>query len=60
MKDGYMQLEMAEECRKLTTFYMHRGLERFKRLHFWVNILVFSTTPDMYCSCGTNMSSSFA
>ena len=37
MNDGYLQLELAEESRKLTTFYIHRGLKRFKRLHFWVN-----------------------
>lgn len=37
MNDGYMQLELAEESRKLTTFYTHRGLKRFKRLHFGVN-----------------------
>lgn len=34
MNDGYMQLELAEESRKVTTFYTHRGLKRFKRLHF--------------------------
>ena len=32
MNDGYMQLELAEENRKLTTFYTHRGLKRFKGL----------------------------
>ena len=37
MNDGYMQLELAEESRKVTTFYTHRGLTRFKRLHFGVN-----------------------
>ena len=37
MNDGYMQLELAEESRKVTTFYTHRGLKRFKRLHFGVN-----------------------
>ena len=37
MNDGYMQLRLAEESRKLTTFYIHRGLKRFKRLHFGVN-----------------------
>ena len=37
MNDGYMQLQLAEESRKLTTFYTHRGLKRFKRLHFGVN-----------------------
>ena len=37
MNNGYMQLELAEESRKLTTFYTHRGLKRFKRLHFGVN-----------------------
>jgi len=37
MNDGYMQLELAEESRKLTTFYTHRRLKRFKRLHFGVN-----------------------
>ena len=37
MNDGYMQLELAEESRMLTTFYTHRGLKRFKRPHFGVN-----------------------
>ena len=37
MNDGYMKLTLAEESRKLTTFYTHRGLKRFKRLHFGVN-----------------------
>ena len=37
MNDGYMQLELAEESRKLTSFYMHRGLKCFKRLHFGFN-----------------------
>ena len=37
MNNGYMQLELAEESRKLTTFYTHCGLKRFKRLHFAVN-----------------------
>ena len=37
MNDGYMQLELAEKSMKLTTFYTHRGLKRFKRLHFGVN-----------------------
>jgi len=33
MNDGYMQLELAEESRKLTTFYTHRWLKHLKRLH---------------------------
>ena len=37
MNDGYMQLKPAKESRKLTTFYMHRWLKCFKRLHFGVN-----------------------
>ena len=37
MNDGYMQLELAEENRTITIFYTHRGLKRFKRLHFGVN-----------------------
>ena len=37
MNDAYMQLELAKESRKLTRFYTHRGLKRFKRLHFGVN-----------------------
>jgi len=32
-----MQLELAKESRKLTTFYTHRGLKRFKNLNFRVN-----------------------
>lgn len=27
MNDGYMELELAEESRKLTKFYMHHGLK---------------------------------
>ena len=37
MNDGYMQLELAEESRKLTTFYTHRGLKCYKKLLFGVN-----------------------
>ena len=37
MNDDCMHLELAEESRKLTKFYKHRGLKRFKRLHFGVN-----------------------
>ena len=37
MNDWYMQLELAEKSRKLTTFYTYRGLKRFKRLHFGAN-----------------------
>jgi len=36
MNDGYMQLELAEKSRKLTTFDTQRGLKHFKRLHFGV------------------------
>lgn len=32
-----MQLELAEKSRKLTIFYTHRELKRFKILHFRVN-----------------------
>ena len=32
-----MQLELAEESRKLTTFNAQRGLKGFKRLHFGGN-----------------------
>ena len=32
-----MQLESAEESRKLTTFYTRRGLKGFKYLYFRVN-----------------------
>ena len=37
MNEGYMQLELAEESRKVTTFYTHKGLKCFKRPHFGVN-----------------------
>ena len=37
MNNGYMQLELVEETRKLTTFYTYHRLKRFKRLHFAVN-----------------------
>ena len=37
MNGSYMQLELAEESRKLATFYTHRGLKHFKSLHFGVN-----------------------
>ena len=35
--DGYMKLELAKERTKVTTFYTHRGLKRFERLHLGVN-----------------------
>jgi len=37
MRQGYMQLELAEESRHMTTFYTHKGLRRFKRLNFGTN-----------------------
>ena len=37
MNDGYIQLELAEESRKLATFYTLSGLKCFKRQHFGVN-----------------------
>jgi len=37
MNDGFMQLELAEESRKLIAFYTHPGLKQFKRLHLRVN-----------------------
>lgn len=37
MNDGHMQLELAEESRKLTTFYTHCGLKHFKRLRSRLN-----------------------
>ena len=37
LKHGYMQFELAEESRHLTTFYTHRGLRRAKRLMFGIN-----------------------
>ena len=40
MNDGYMQLELAEESRKLTTFYTHGRLNHFKTLHLRVNSAV--------------------
>ena len=40
MNDGYMQLELAEESRKLTTLYTHRGFNHFKRLRSRLNSAV--------------------
>ena len=40
MNDGYMQLELAEESRKLTTFYTHREFKHFKRLRSRLNSAV--------------------
>ena len=37
MNNRYMQLQLAEESRKVITFYTHRGLKRLRRLHFGVN-----------------------
>ena len=37
MKQGYMQFELHEESRHLTTFYTHQGLRRAKRLMFDIN-----------------------
>ena len=37
MRHGYMQLELAEESRHLTTFYTPEGLRRSKRLIFGAN-----------------------
>ena len=40
MNNSYMELELVEESRKLTTFYTHHRLNRFKRLHLRVNSAV--------------------
>ena len=40
MNNGYMQLELAEESRKQTTFVTYRRLKHVKRLHFGVNSAV--------------------
>ena len=37
MKQGYMQFELHEYSRHLTTFYTHQGLRRAKRLMFGIN-----------------------
>ena len=37
MKQGYMQSELHEDSRHLTTFYTHQGLRRAKRLMFGIN-----------------------
>ena len=37
INDSYVQLELAEESRRLTTLFMRHGIKRFKRLHFGVN-----------------------
>lgn len=37
MNDRYLNLNLADESYKLPTFYTHRGLKVFKRMHFGVN-----------------------
>ena len=37
MKQGYMQFELHEDSRHLSTFYTHQGLRRAKRLMFGIN-----------------------
>ena len=37
LKNGYNQLELAEESRYITTFATHKGLYRLKRLSFGIN-----------------------
>ena len=37
LKHGYMQFELNEKSRHLTTFYTHKGLRRAKRLMFGIN-----------------------
>ena len=37
MKQGYMQFELHEDSRHLSTFYAHQGLRRAKRLMFGIN-----------------------
>lgn len=36
-KKGYYQLDIAEECRYITTFSTHKGLFRDKWLNFGIN-----------------------
>ena len=37
LKHGYMQFQLEEGSRHLTTFYTHKGLRRAKRLMFGIN-----------------------
>ena len=37
LKHGYMQFELDESSRYITTFYTHKGLRRAKRLMFGIN-----------------------
>ena len=37
LNHGYHQLEIAPECRNITTFVTHVGLRRYKRLNYGVN-----------------------
>ena len=37
LRAGYHQLELAEECRSITTFSTHVGLRRYKRLNFGIS-----------------------
>ena len=37
LRKGYLQLELAEESRYITTFTMHKGLFRYKCLSFGIN-----------------------
>ena len=37
LKHGYMQFELDEESRYITTFYTHKGLRQAKRLMFGIN-----------------------
>lgn len=34
---GYHQLQLSPECRYITTFSTHLGLQRYKRLMFGIN-----------------------
>ncbi|XP_062535602.1 uncharacterized protein K02A2.6-like [Armigeres subalbatus] len=43
IREAFLQVELAEECRDITTFMTNRGLFRFKRLPFGL-----VTAPEMF------------